>query len=123
MSNVLKVTLQIIDENTNNLCKLINVYPDSADQHGILIVHRFGDHYNGTTSRSTVTSSIISPPHVKEPRRKYTAEQLKNLAMYPPHTSINLRKCLIKHQIWRPTGSIHNSNVKFVRLNAQSTRK
>ena len=125
ISNVLKVTLQIIDENTKNLCKLINVHPDSADQHGILIVHRFGDHYNGTTSRSTVTSSIISPPHVKEPRRKYTAEQLKNFAVYPPHISRNIRKCLIKHQIWRPTGStrkVHNSNVKFALLNAQSAR-
>ena len=65
-SNVLKVTLQIRDENNNNLCKLINVHLDSADQHGILIVHKFGDHYNGTTCRSTVTSLIISPPHVKE---------------------------------------------------------
>ena len=36
ISNVLKITLQIIDENTNNLCKLINVHPDSADQNGIL---------------------------------------------------------------------------------------
>ena len=59
ISNVLKVTLQIIDGNTNKLCKLINVHPDSADQHGILIVHRFGDYYNGRTSRSTVTSCII----------------------------------------------------------------
>ena len=70
------------------MCKLINVHPDSADQHGILIVHIFGDHYNG---RSTVISSIISPPHVKEPRWKYTAEQLENFAVYPPHTSRNLR--------------------------------
>ena len=72
-----------------------------------------------------MTSSITSPPHVKEPRRKYTAEQLKNLAVYPPHRSRNLRKCLIKDQIWRPTGStrkLHNSNVKLALLNAQSAR-
>ena len=48
ISNILKITLQIIDENTNTLCKLINVNPDSADENGILIVHWFGDHYNGT---------------------------------------------------------------------------
>ena len=125
ISNALKVTLQIIDEHTNNLCKLINVYPNSANQHGILIVHRFGDHYNGTTSRYTVTSSIISPPHVKEPRMKCTAEQLKSIAIDLPHTIRNLRKCIIKHHIWWPTGStrnVHNSNVKFALLNAQSVR-
>ena len=112
--NVLKVTLQIRD----NLCKLINVHPDSANQHGILTVDRFGDHYNGTRSISTVTPSIISPPQIKAPRRKYTAEQLKNFTVY-------LQKCLIKHQIWRPTGlnrKVHNSNMKFALLNAQSAR-
>ena len=67
ISNILDVTLKIINEQTNNTCDVIDVYPVHATN-GVLAVHRFGDHYNGIVR---VLNSL--PLHQ---RTTYTREEL-----------------------------------------------
>ena len=67
ISNILDVTFKIINEQTNNSCDVIDVYPIQATN-GVLAVHRFGDHYNG------IVRALNSLP--LHQRTTYTREEL-----------------------------------------------
>ena len=64
ISNILDVTLKIINEQTNNTCDVIDVYPIQATN-GVLAVHRFGDHYNGIV-RARNSLPLHRGPRIRE---------------------------------------------------------
>ena len=117
ISNILDVTLKIINEQTNNTCDVIDVYPIQATN-GVLAVHRFGDHYNGI-----VRARNSLPLHQ---RTTYTREELGQFNKSNLRLPRKLRKTLIKKKIWKPTRSTRvqkqRSCAKFALVNAQSVR-
>ena len=118
LSNILDVTLKIINEQTNNTCDVIDVYPIQATN-GVLAVHRFGDHYN------RIVRALNSLP--LHQRTTYTREELGHFNKSNLRLPRKLRKPLIKKKIWfQPTGSTRvqkqRSCAKFALVNAQSVR-
>ena len=67
ISNILDVTVRIINEQNNATCDIIDVHPVCATN-GVLAVHRFGDHYNGI-----LRAPIPAPVR----QRTYTPDELK----------------------------------------------
>ena len=117
ISNILDVTLKIINEQTNNTCDVIDVYPIQATN-GVLAVHRLGDHYNG------IVRALNSLP--LHQRTTYTREELGQFNKSNLRLPRKLRKTLIKKKIWKPTRSTRvqkqRSCAKFALVNAQSVR-
>ena len=122
ISNILDVTVRIMNEQNNATCDIIDVHPVCATN-GVLAVHRFGDQYNGI---------LCAPIPAPVRQRTYTPDELKQFNRDSLRLKLKLRvprklrNSLIKKQIWKPTGSTRcqksTTCARFALVNAQSVR-